>query len=261
VDARRFARDGLAVFAVPPFQQRKTAVVRKVRLCARKRAANKSGDTGAKSGTCDAGVPQEVPAYRRSALKLRARVPSGIVKKRSGEDDVVLRAIRTTRYMIVALALSQVACDSERLKKLERENQDLRARLAISDLNLQEKCSRDAKSYFKEHWFADENRVGINYSIHYSRKLGKCFIEVSITETLAVGGEDVTDASVAVQDVYGGSNAVGRFEYESRISSDGKTLRPLKNGTGITLCFISGLPDCNSREQFDTAMGKYLGSD
>ena len=83
--------------------------------------------------------------------------------------------------MIVGI-LALLGCDSEKIAKLEKQNQGLQDQLkkqqVTANLDLQAKCARDAKAWFKENWVADKTTVLLDYTNHYNQKMNKCFIEV-----------------------------------------------------------------------------------
>lgn len=143
---------------------------------------------------------------------------------------------------LTAAVILLLGCDTERVRKLEAENQELRTRLASQDLNLQDMCAREAKKFFQESATKDDETLLLEYSNHYSRKLGKCFIEVNYNWK-AFGGPFET---AYISDVYEGLNILAQFqEHGSRDSHN------------PVVCEVNG-KGCNSRSEFDEAAKYYM---
>src|SRR5947209_5291592 len=82
------------------------------------------------------------------------------------------------------LSLS-LACDTNRVAKLEKDNLALRAQVQKleqqpASLDLQAKCSKDAKQWFVSNWQSspDPNTILLTFINHYNSKQNKCFILV-----------------------------------------------------------------------------------
>jgi hypothetical protein len=74
-------------------------------------------------------------------------------------------------------------CDSERISKLEKQNQELQSQVkkdrAVADYDLQAKCAGDSKVWFFENWSQrDKDTISLTYTNHYNKRLNKCFIMV-----------------------------------------------------------------------------------
>ncbi len=102
------------------------------------------------------------------------------------------------------LAILLAGCDSERIAKLEKENNELRESIktaaVIAKLELQGKCANQAKASYAEGGWLKEQLA--TYTNHYNPKLTKCFMEVQST---TVQGGDVFNNKY-VSDAYEGKN-------------------------------------------------------
>ena len=86
--------------------------------------------------------------------------------------------------LFVGLQLSLLigtACNTEsRLNRLEKETKEMRQeavkRQASTDYDLQARCSRDAREWFKENWSREKDTVFLDYTDHYNKALNKYFI-------------------------------------------------------------------------------------
>ena len=63
------------------------------------------------------------------------------------------------------------ACDSsERIARLEKQNQALQAEISKSsttaDYDLQAKCSKDAREWFNENWSRDKDTILLDFTNH-----------------------------------------------------------------------------------------------
>lgn len=92
--------------------------------------------------------------------------------------------LTVSKSLILFLALCLLAAcqDNRRIEELEKQTKELKAQLArqqvAADLELQAKCSKDAKLWFAENWRRDRNTLLLTYSNHYNTKLKRCFILV-----------------------------------------------------------------------------------
>ncbi len=92
------------------------------------------------------------------------------------------------RYFLLAglgaLLLTSLGCDiPQRITRLEKANQDLQAQVikiqAASDYDLQARCSKDARAWFKENWSSnDKDQLLLDFTNHYNKSQNKCFIFV-----------------------------------------------------------------------------------
>jgi hypothetical protein len=93
---------------------------------------------------------------------------------------------RLSAAMILGI-VALVGCDSERISRLEKQNQELQAQIqkhqAAAALDLQAKCSRDAKTFFFEGWRRDKDTVLLDYSIITTKKKISALFLSSTTTT------------------------------------------------------------------------------
>src|SRR5216684_2556462 len=101
------------------------------------------------------------------------------------------------------------SCDvPDRVTRLEKENQELKAQAAkdhaavsiTAEYDLQAKCSRDAKAFFNEGWARDKNTILLDYSNHYNKAMNKCFLSVEYHFHSGTDASWVND--ISLWDVY-----------------------------------------------------------
>jgi hypothetical protein len=112
------------------------------------------------------------------------------------------------RPVLFAVACLLMGCNTNKVAQLERENSALKAQLAAANLDLQAKCAKDAKTYFRENWSEDANTRLLTFSNHYSQHLNSCFITVQYNYDNSTGGA----RTVSVSNVYEGFNILATFE-------------------------------------------------
>ena len=88
------------------------------------------------------------------------------------------------RCLLLASTTFLCACNGDRLAELEKQNKEMRKQLEkqkkLVDLDTQAKCSNAAKIFFRQNWQNDRDTILLDYSNHYNRALGKCFIVVDV---------------------------------------------------------------------------------
>jgi len=112
--------------------------------------------------------------------------------------------MRTLVFAAISLAFL-CGCDTgERLNRLEKENAELKAALeqrnAATELELQEKCSKSAKAWFRENYSPDKDTTLLDETNHYNRKMNKCFVVVEYHYTAGSGPTWYND--ITMWDVY-----------------------------------------------------------
>lgn len=114
---------------------------------------------------------------------------------------------RIALFLCFALA-GFAGCDAERINKLEKENQEMKAKLERSNValeyDLQAKCGKDARTWFNENWSRDKNTTFLDFSNHYNAKQNKCFILVEFhyaSQFANAGGSSWTN-DMTLTDVY-----------------------------------------------------------
>jgi hypothetical protein len=114
--------------------------------------------------------------------------------------------VRAGFALLVMMLLIGTGCNTpERISKLEKKNQELQEevnrRQAAVDYDLQAKCSRDAKQWFKENWSTtDKTTILLDFTNHYNKRLNKCFISVEYHYSL--GGDASWTNHISLWDVY-----------------------------------------------------------
>lgn len=157
--------------------------------------------------------------------------------------------------VIWVCAAFTVSCESSRIDKLEKQNQEILSQLrrqeTVQDLDLQAKCAQSAKAYFAE--TRDEYRASpfraeilstLTYTDHYSKSLDKCLIRINNHQT--VPGKGVAFA-IDVDDVYGRDNFATYFGLQ-----DSQKDPP-------TVCSVNEI-SCNSSEDFETKLKPYMAN-
>ena len=89
-----------------------------------------------------------------------------------------------TRLLLFCLLVVMVGCNDDQVRRLERENQELAAKLdavaKATNLDLQKKCADEANAMFKE--LGWNKKPFASYNNHYQQKLNKCFIRIEDRE-------------------------------------------------------------------------------
>src|SRR5580765_997419 len=86
-----------------------------------------------------------------------------------------MRALATS-----LLILLLVGCDiPDRVSRLEKQAKEIQSEKdRVADYDLQAKCSKDARVWFKENWRSDKDTALLDFTNHYNKKQNKCFILV-----------------------------------------------------------------------------------
>jgi hypothetical protein len=160
--------------------------------------------------------------------------------------------------VIWACAVFTVSCESSRIDKLEKQNQEILSQLhrqeAVQDLDLQAKCAQSAKTYFAE--TRDEYRTSLsvdklradilstlNYTDHYSKSLNRCLIRINYQTVTGKGMAFAVD----VYDVY---------EHELFATYFGLLDSPKGPPT---VCDVNGT-SCKSPDDFETKLKLYVAN-
>lgn len=109
------------------------------------------------------------------------------------------------KLLFGCLVFLAFGCGTDRISKLEKENQELKAEISknqtLADYDLQAKCSKDAKAWFNDTWQRDKDTILLDYTNHYQKGLNKCFILVEYHYYSYLGnGSSVND--MIAWDVY-----------------------------------------------------------
>jgi hypothetical protein len=84
---------------------------------------------------------------------------------------------------IGALFLTFACEDSQRVSRLEKENQELQGKLKAQqaqdtarNYELIQKCSEQAKAWFRSNSSAEKDMILLNYNNHYNKAQNRCYI-------------------------------------------------------------------------------------
>jgi hypothetical protein len=147
--------------------------------------------------------------------------------------------------------LSASGCNTERLARLEKENRDISVRLEAvtkaANLDLQEKCAKQASSVFRPMGLKS---ASADYTNHYNPKLNRCFITVSITATVG----SMPTVNMWVQDAYEGK---GYAEYVW-INRHGQQYWEVKPDTCKVTLLSGEEKTCESQEEFEQLIKVYM---
>lgn len=157
-------------------------------------------------------------------------------------------------YSVILIA---VGCNSDRISQLEKQNQELKTQLdrdrTVHDLDLQSKCSNDAKIWFNENWASSRNEketMLLDFSNHYNKSSNKCFIFVEYHFGHAVGASWTNN--ITLWDVYENSK-YGDFAENHFISYSGEP-----KDTVITCEVLD--KKCTSVDQFNSLVQPYMNN-
>ena len=160
--------------------------------------------------------------------------------------------------MIAAMTLAfsiPEGCDHEdRIKQLEKENQELKTKLAkteaTADYDLQAKCSKDAKAWFNGTWSSDKNTALLTYINHYNKAQNKCYIWVEYHYTSDKNGSWYKDLQLT--DVYENST-FGNFA-EAHLVFSGTVSDP-----SVIRCEMWN-KECKTNEEFNNFAAPYMNN-
>lgn len=160
------------------------------------------------------------------------------------------------RIMIGCMLVFLAGCDSERIARLEKQNQELQAQIqkqhAAENLESQAKCSRDSKIWFNENWQRDQDTILLDYTNHYNKEMNKCFILVEYHYSLKdKRGSWVNDMSL--WDVYENSK-YGQFSESHRVLEDFKT------ADSVISCAPPSGGKCSAMHEFNDQIRTYLNN-
>ncbi len=160
-------------------------------------------------------------------------------------------------FVLSGAVISATGCDSDRISKLEKENQEMKAKLekgnAAQDYELQARCAKDTRVWFNQTYSPQPDTDLLAYTNHYNKNLNKCFATVEIrfrtVTTYPLWGHIIT-----LWDVYENSH----YGTYSELLTDG--LR-LKGGTADNLlhCEVYG-SKCKTIDEYNGLVQPYLNN-
>lgn len=157
---------------------------------------------------------------------------------------------KSMRWLIFSSFLFLSACNTEKVAQLEKENKELQARLAAQEgrnlLDLQDRCSQQARLYFKSQGPWDNGTI-TSYTNHYNQRLNKCFIQLNAT-AFSKGSIFV---SVFINDAFEGRD-YGEYHSMAKYPEEAPAM-----------CTVTSLPaaqatTCHSQKEFDELIKQYM---
>jgi hypothetical protein len=157
---------------------------------------------------------------------------------------------------IGGICLLGTACDlEERVGRLEKQTQELQAEVkkdrATADYDLQAKCSKDAKAWFKENWPSDKDTLLLDYKNHYNKASNKCFIFVEYHFSKIA---DVWTNDITLWDVY------ENLQYGDFTQNHISYRKPdFKTEDVLVSCKVSD-KTCKTAEEFNGLVRPYMSN-
>jgi hypothetical protein len=158
--------------------------------------------------------------------------------------------------MFLGLALlPMLGCDADKIARLEKDNADLKAQVAkqsaAADLDLQAKCSKDARAWFNLNFMPrDNNTTYLDYTNHYNKKINACFIVVETHFNLPPTSN--WHSVLALWNVYE-NNQHGKFDEGHYYDFT----NPGKDTFRVNDCLVYGTK-CNSEDEFNKLVWSYM---
>jgi hypothetical protein len=176
------------------------------------------------------------------------------LSRADGEGDQMAKCIPVIALSVVLSVAT--GCDTERISRLEKQNDELKAEIkksqAAADYDLQAKCAKDSRAWFKENWSADKDTILLDFTNHYNKALNKCFILVEYHFRLDKNGSWVND--MKLWDVYENSR-YGSFA-ENNMMYFKPTLHP---ESSVITCEVVDAK-CKTIEEFNNLIRPYLNN-
>jgi len=160
-------------------------------------------------------------------------------------------------YLFVLASLVATGCDTDRISKLEKENQELKAKIeksnAAQDYDLQARCAKDARAWFNQSYSRDSQTDLLDYTNHYNKNLNKCFATVEYHFTIAPKNPSWMN-DMSLWDIYENSQ-YGKFLESHTIDLN------LKGGTAdhIVTCEVAG-SKCKTIDEYNGLVQPYLNN-
>jgi hypothetical protein len=157
----------------------------------------------------------------------------------------------------IAVSLTLLpACNTDRIAQLEKQNKEMRAELerqkSLVDLDTQNKCSNAALSFFRRTWSRDKDTVLLDYSNHYNKALGKCFILVEWHyNSHTVFNGSAWFGVVQIHDVFENNR------YAEISERHAVTFTPPNTIDTVTSCNVDNVA-CGSMEEFHNKTRHYM---
>jgi hypothetical protein len=156
----------------------------------------------------------------------------------------------------VAVAALAAGCgDGQRITQLEKQHEEFKAQLArnqaVTDFDLQAKCSKDAKAWFDENFPSDKDTILLDHSNHYNKEQNKCFVMIEWHYKSSLYGEGSWTNHMSLWDAY---ENVERGEF---IEQHIITFKPPSTRNEVQGCNVVD-KKCSSVGEFDDLVGPYM---
>jgi len=159
-------------------------------------------------------------------------------------------------FCLCLIAILFVGCDTDRINRLEKENQELKTKVekgdAARDYDLGARCSKDAKQWFRENYSRDKDTELLDYTNHYKKASNKCFLVVEFHYKTGASWTWIND--ITLWDLYENSK-YGHFAEEHIIEIGSKT--PPTNQ--VISCEVLG-NKCTSMDEFHKLADPYMSN-
>jgi len=139
-------------------------------------------------------------------------------------------------------------CNGDRIARLEKENQELKARLAqetTSRLDDQMKCFREARTFFEDRYKHDKSTTFLNYMSHFNRHDGVCYVLVEWH------GENAPLGSTSSMTLWNMQKNSRVGQLYANQSPDGQE--------SVKKCVVNGIP-CTTPDEFNQLVQSFLNN-
>ncbi len=154
-----------------------------------------------------------------------------------------------------AVLLMSIGCgQDEKIANLEKQNRELKAEVekthATADYDLQGKCSKDAKAFFKENLAGAKDAVLLTFRNHYNKPLNKCFILVEYH--YSIGEKPSWANSMTLWDVY------ENLEYAKYAETHMIYFKPSPHTEDKVVSCESSDKKCKTGDEFNELVNSFL---
>ncbi len=168
------------------------------------------------------------------------------------------RAMVRHSALLILLVVLFGCDDRERIARLEKQNQELKAHVDKSkpslDYDLQGRCSHDAQEWFGKNSSRDKNTILLNFENHYNPAMNKCFIVVENHVKNPLENANSWANDMFVYDVQ------ENLEYGRFIARHNIFLTPqFSDEEKVDECTVNG-KTCKSLDEFNQMIHPYLSN-
>jgi hypothetical protein len=161
------------------------------------------------------------------------------------------------RWLLLTAVLFLGACNTDRIAQLEKQNKEMRAELdrqkTLVDLDTQAKCSNTSRIFFNINFRRDKDTVLLDYSNHYNKKLGKCFILVEWHYNVRPSTTGEWFNVMMLHDVFE-NNKYAELSEEHLLNIN---ITPVATETRIVRCEVDG-QQCKTSDEFGQQTRHYM---